>query len=73
MDDENHEPEIEKHAEPQKQLSVEKGEGGGGDDSPGNAFKQLILMEEVLDKLKLMKYENELVKTSGPLRKPISQ
>jgi hypothetical protein len=43
------------------------------DASPGDAYKLLTQMDDILDKLRLLNYEKDFVKSTGPLRKPISQ
>ena len=54
---------------------AEEGRRGGAEDGtekgPGHAYMQFVVMEEMLDKLKLLNYEQEFLKGLG--FKPLSR
>lgn len=43
------------------------------DDESAKAYDLFVAMEEIVDKLTLLEYTKDIVKTQGPLRKPVQR
>ena len=43
------------------------------EDEGAKAYNLFVAMEEIIDKLTLLEYTKDIVKTQGPLRKPVQR
>ena len=43
------------------------------EDESAKAYDLFVAMEEIVDKLTLLEYTKDIVKTQGPLRKPVQR
>ena len=54
-------------------LDTETNAMPAAEDESSKAYDLFVAMEEIVDKLTLLEYTKDIVKTQGPLRKPVQR